>query len=168
MALDPERLYDAAVQILDAVTTAHAAAVVAALPAVIKPLPDRQYVHVGEPAHDCEQVTVSFSALRHGTVNVEYVEAFVAAVPRVAEFAIEIVRCVPTEETPTVEALDGSAHEQMRDALIVLRGLQEAHAEKGLTLEGCGGAAIGRAEPIAGVGTQGDFGGIRIPVTVAL
>lgn len=89
MPPNPERIFDAAQQLLAAVVTRHGGT-----------LPDRQYVSAGPPAWDCELVSVH--AVSGGSYDGNLSATAVEQNPRAAGFSMEsaqygitIVRCTP-------------------------------------------------------------------------
>ena len=98
-------------------------AVVAAFAQQEVELPDRRFIHVGQAAHDQEQVVVSFEQMYIGTPGDQ------AQVPQkcdaqwTAVFSVQITRCVPglgrAGAAPTVEDLTENAKKMMRDAAIL-------------------------------------------------
>lgn len=136
MAADPEKLWNIANDLLDAVTSHYTSKGVG--------LPLRQYVANGPPVYDCEQLTV-FCERTAG-----YEEDPAAAISRhhagmpgwamrAGYYAIGLVRCAPTIDDqgkpPSVDRESGSAQEIMRDAGLMLNGLITAY-RTGL-LPGC-------------------------------
>ncbi len=119
MPLDPSKIYDLAADLLDCVVAGFEEAYDDyAAPFA---LPERQYVHAGEPAFDCEQVTVTVpdeSGVTHsmpgGDVNVP-----ICSPPRHVQLQVSINRCVPTlkdnGDPPTAAELDAAARTTLTD-----------------------------------------------------
>jgi hypothetical protein len=92
-------------------------------------LPSRQYVTLGTPAQDCEQVTVAFQQTYIGPPGDEASTPQRCDGPRSAVFQITITRCVPTVDAknrvPTPEQMEPSTQALMQDAWLLLSTSQE-------------------------------------------
>lgn len=101
MPLDTSAVYDIAANMLASVADRLADAGLT--------VPDRQYVHGGDIAHDCEQLVVAVTDLVHAFPGEAAAVQFCSP-PRHARFAVSLVRCVPVPQDdgtpPTAEALD--------------------------------------------------------------
>lgn len=99
-------------------------------------LPERQYITVGETAHDCEQVTVAFTSSQLGLPSGGGGAAVVCTgnLPTTAIFTVQIVRCVPAPggtvntavRAPSAKALDDSGMGFMRDSSLLLKAGYQA------------------------------------------
>lgn len=85
-------------------------------------LPARQYLHVGTPALDCEQFTVSFMGLESGLPDQSSTDPRCPD-PSTATYIIDVVRRGPqgtgrqnSPITPDAEKISDFATTQMRDA----------------------------------------------------
>lgn len=113
-------------------------------------LPARRYVSDGEPAWDCEQVTVELRRTypMSGDVRQEVPALATVEFVRAAEIAVQIVRCAPTvEETiegvatlPSPDAIEESALTKLSDAELVPAALRAGYRDG--TLPGCGGVSF--------------------------
>ena len=94
-----------------------------------QPLPDRQYVTVGAPAQDCEQVTVAFQQVYIGPPGDEASLPQKCDGPRSATYQIVITRCITVESkrgvAPTPVQMQGDARVLMRDAWILMTCIGE-------------------------------------------
>lgn len=95
-----------------------------ALDASARPAPSRRYVCHGLPAHDCEQLTVSLAQISPKLLGRGDPEVRGRmAVWAVAQFSIELVRCVPGVEEggapPDAAELGASALGLMADGWVV-------------------------------------------------
>lgn len=90
-------------------------------------LPDREYVIVGTPAFDCEQLTVSFASMGSGLPDQDQPRAAACMDPRNATYLIDIVRKLPQGKgtkssapiVPSPERITDTAKTQMRDAKLL-------------------------------------------------
>lgn len=140
MAPPPDRLHTIATAALDAIVDAYAAEQPPAA------LPDRQYVHAGQVAYDCEQVVVTVERGFFGLAHQEQVEVVDCLLMRSAVIAAHVVRCVPVTEEggdpPPAADLDAAALELTGDTIRVTNALSAAHragnlgACKSLAFEG--------------------------------
>lgn len=94
----------------------------------IKP-PDRQYVWIGNPAVDCEQLVISYNRIYTGVpAQEEAGPLYVPVVQRVLEMKIEVHRCVPVidegGDPPDPAAMQAAAQTIVQDAWIVRRALE--------------------------------------------
>lgn len=88
-------------------------------------LPERRYWLIGQPVHDCEQVTVSFTQAYIGPPGDQASEPQNCNQPRTAQLSIEVVRCVPTfnstkNRIPEASKIQESAKKQVVDAWVLL------------------------------------------------
>lgn len=92
-------------------------------------LPDRQYVTSGQPAQDCEQVTVAFQQMYIGPPGDEASAPQRCDGPRSATFQIAITRCISVGDKrgnpPTAAQLQADARRLMRDATILMNSVNE-------------------------------------------
>lgn len=125
--LEKTRLFDFADYVLDLVVAHYAAEGVA--------LPTRQYVAPGQPALDCEQITVHVERdfTQEGDVVVEVQQAIRGHVGHqllAAVFVISIWRCTPTFDDagnpPTAAALQLSGGEVLQDAIMMSNAILDA------------------------------------------
>jgi hypothetical protein len=126
--------YDIAHELLNYVVTSFAAEGI--------DLPDRRYVHHGEPAHDygpevdpdCTgQLTINWEFVGSGQPGAETSDSNKqrgCVLIDFIEYAIELVRCVPTLQEdgtpPTVIALDDSALDLAVDGYVLRRSVYDA------------------------------------------
>lgn len=106
---------DKAQAILDAVVAAFGQQGVA--------LPDRRYLHIGQAAHDCEQLVVSFEQMYIGTPGDQAQLPQKCDAPWSVVFSVQLVRCVPgvgrAGAAPTEADLTTNAVTMMQDAAIL-------------------------------------------------
>lgn len=134
---NPERVFDAAQQLLAAVVTRHGGT-----------LPARQYVSAGPPAWDCELVSVHATGGGSydgnlGAVAVEQNQRGAGFAMEQAQFGISIVRCTPAvpdskgakPSFPTVEQEEEAAAALYADVQRVKNAL--VAAAKAGELPGC-------------------------------
>lgn len=98
-------------------------------------LPARSYIAVGQPPHDCEQVTVSFQQLYLGPPGDEATAPQRCEAPRTAVLLVEIVRCTPQSGRtagPSVESLSAYGGERAIDAYLLLEAGAKAADQWGL------------------------------------
>ena len=119
MSLAPERFYQVAVAILDAVKAAYLADGT--------DLPARQYVANGEVAFDCDQLVVQVPRIFTGLPGAEQSLPLKLASPVSMQAVVWLLRCVPIIDDggrePTPEAIQESAQEILRDAALLRTGL---------------------------------------------
>lgn len=126
-------------------------------------LPERQYVHAGEVAWDCEQVVVTVVDLRHAFPG-ETAKPLVCSPPRHIHMEVWIVRCVPTLDDngnpPSPAALDAAAHTELQDlwtlAYVLWKGYSDA--DWGGT---CASVLLG---PVDTVGPLGAYAAVKADV----
>lgn len=152
MPLDPSKIYDTAADLLDSVVTRMTDVYDDYEPAV--ELPDRQYVHAGEVAFDCEQVVVSGMNLTHAFPG-EAGAILVCSPPRHVQLDVWIVRCVPTlsgnGDPPTAAALDASAQIVLKDLWVLAYVLWDGYKAKDWGGD-CAAVLLG---PVGIVGPEG-------------
>ena len=88
-------------------------------------LPDRQYVMIGEAAHDCEQLTVSFDQLFLGGPGDEITTPLRCEAARTIALSVQLVRCVPAitrQGPPTAEQLTETTERLTQDSWLLLEG----------------------------------------------
>lgn len=88
-------------------------------------LPERRYWTTGQPAADCEQLTVTLNQIYVGPPGDEADEPQRCHSPRTAQLDIQVLRCVPSPvgprgRAPAAEAIQGSSRSQAIDAWILL------------------------------------------------
>jgi hypothetical protein len=137
-----------------------------------RPVPARRYVHAGQTAWDCDQLTVEITRVFAGQPGVEGLgledrESCVGL--RTVEYLVELVRCFPTLNAagaaPTMTALDYASQEIATDGWIIVQGLADAAAAGSIADTACDDVAIGTLlfpEP------QGAMVGIKLPIQVVL
>lgn len=123
-----DRIADLADAMLAAVVDRYAASGV--------PLPDRQYVHAGEVAYDCEQLVVSLEVIYPGLPGAEDVTApprSVGIFAATARLGVHLVRCVPKPsnqgKAPSADALQTAGRALLIDSREVLKSLTIAKGE---------------------------------------
>lgn len=118
-------------------------------------LPPRQYVTLGTPAQDCEQVTVAWQNAYAGLPGQEINDAQRCDAPRSAVFIITITRCVPVadgakaQRPPTPGALTASAHQLYHDAWLLLISAQSMDDYLGIIANVEAGDAQGGLQSVA-------------------
>lgn len=136
------------------------AAVIERWPMTATELPERQYVIVGTPAADCEQVTVAVERTyaHTGDVALEQIVSVSTNVAfmRAVALSVGVIRCVPVQDDkgdpPAAAEIDRSAQEITADADAVLECLIVAQTNG--ELAGCGSLAF------EGWDTYGPEGGL--------
>lgn len=91
-------------------------------------LPDRRYIFFGLPAADCAQVTVALQQLYLGSPGLPASEPTPCSAPTTAVLRVEILREVPipgSQLTIPVNQLSAAAHQQVRDAEIMLQSVSK-------------------------------------------
>lgn len=94
-------------------------------------LPERRYIYAGErgeTAHDCEQLTVSFSQVYSGVPGAQEPVVSRCDMPRSVTIYVELVRCIPdklvgrgqTRRAPSVEDMTMHAKVQGIDAWLLM------------------------------------------------
>lgn len=153
---------------LDLSTLAHdlLASVVGRLTAAGIVLPTRRYVWVGAVAVDCEQVVVSYEQSFLGLPGLQDASAIQCSVLRSAQFAISIIRCVPSPDRsgtpPSVESLDAVATVMLTDALELMRQVVTGYRDRDFSST-CDSMSILNVVP---VGPSGGYGGVTMHVQV--
>lgn len=118
--MQADRVWATASTALDVVTAA-----------LVSP-PARQYVAIGVPALDCEQVAVSIDRIigHQGNPSTEDTNPVRCLTMRAVELSIWVVRCAPVVlddgSPPTVAALNASAQEMAGDPPTILQALLDA------------------------------------------
>jgi hypothetical protein len=118
-------------------------------------LPGRQYVTLGTPAQDCEQVTVAWQNAYAGLPGQEMNDAQRCDAPRSAVFIITITRCVPVADgagstrPPKASDLTISAHELYHDAWLLLISAQSMDDYLGIIANVEAGDAQGGLQSVA-------------------
>lgn len=118
-------------------------------------LPGRQYVTLGSPAQDCEQLTVSWQNAYAGLPGQEMSEAQRCDAPRSAVFIITITRCVPVSDgaggsrPPKTSDLITSAHGLYHDAWLLLISAQSMDDYLGIIANVEAGDAQGGLQSVA-------------------
>src|SRR3954471_16962051 len=88
-------------------------------------LPSRQYILIGEAAHDCEQLTVSFEQLYLGGPGDEVGAPLQCDAARTIVVQVQLVRCIPKptrQNAVSVEEMIESTEQLTRDAWLLLEG----------------------------------------------
>lgn len=161
MPLDPSRLYDLAADLLDSVVARMEDVYQDYTPAIV--LPERQYVHAGEVAWDCESVVVSGMSLTHAFPG-EAGANLVCSPPRHVALDVWIIRCVPTLDDngnpPSVQALDDAARITLTDMWVLSYILWAFRDDwKGT----CQSLLLG---PVEVVGPEGGYSAVKAQVFV--
>lgn len=91
--------------------------------APVQPAPGRQYISHGEPAHDCDQLTVHAARITPKLVSDPAAE--VCAIQHVITVVLTLVRCLPSaeHEQPTAEQLNGEARQLAIDGWAIWKHL---------------------------------------------
>lgn len=151
--MNPAALYNAAVDVLNA-----AVAVLDANSALRAP--DRRYVSVGDPALDCDQITVAASArpalVASSGAGLDAARHHRRARVLVAEFRIHVVRCgYPTLDQhgnpPRDADLEAAAAAIYAEGWALFVGLNDA-ARAGTIGEWCGEWSVDALDPIGAEG----------------
>jgi hypothetical protein len=161
----PDRLFDLAAAVFDAVVDHFAAAG--------EPLPDRRYIADGPPSWDCQQLTVHVERTygTEGNVAAEVLAPVACLVLRGAVVAVEIVRCCPVVDSsgdeviiPPAAEIEETAHQKLRDAVLMTNAIVAAYRAE--ALPGCHGIAI---ENWVNSGPQGGLTGgvLRVRIDLA-
>ena len=165
MAPSPDRTYDIARVLLDAVIAEYAAS------ACDVPLPSRRYVAHNIAAWDCEQVTVwveqTYTQGGALTALATSMAAPVQAALRSADFVVEVVRNHPTVtdsgEAPEPADMEAVAKRLLADGQIIANALHQAH--KARTTLGINNVILAGITP---AGPDGGLAAIRVRCTVGL
>jgi hypothetical protein len=93
------------------------------------PLPERRFLTVGTPVHDCEELVVVFSSLSKGLPGQEDTSQRCDASVSVT-FQIHLVRCFPLPGgrgnlAPSAESLSTNADGLMQDAWLLVKAASE-------------------------------------------
>lgn len=142
-------LYDLARKLLDAVVAGFADHGVA--------LPTNRYVSNGSPAFDCSQVTVNLQRVFSGSPGAETQGQMGCGPLSVAEFSIDIVRCIPSMDDganpPSDKTISASAKEIYTDLwilrLVVVEAWRNEEFGKGLSFSVRSAAPL---DPSGGMG----------------
>ncbi len=165
MPLDPSRIYDLATDLLDCVVAGMGEVFDDYLPAIV--LPDRQYVHAGDVAFDCEQVVVTVPAagLTHAFPG-QSAQTQVCAPPRHVALEVWIVRCVPglkdNGDPPAVAELDAAARLTLTDLWTLSYVLWDTYRDQ-CWGGSCASVLLG---PVEVVGPEGYFTAVKATVFV--
>lgn len=120
--IEPERVYTAARQVLDAVERHY--------DHVSVDLPDRRYVSDGQPAWDCEQCVVYVERVFPGLSDMELPQAIDPAGVRSARLWVEVVRCTPTlDDAPTYPSpteIESNAMLVLADSVLTWQAIRVA------------------------------------------
>lgn len=160
-APEPSAVADAATAILDAVVAAFAEVGVA--------LPERRYRYIGRPAYDCEQVVVWLERIFPGKVGQQVTTAMVCGPLRVAQFNVDIVRCVALDEEggiPAAGLLDGDGATLLTDAWLLHRGVERRIPD--IARAPGYSVGLGATTPTQGGEARGGFLGMSLPVQVEM
>lgn len=149
-------------QLLQAVVEHWSVALAAALPDVVA-LPERRYVHAGDPSSvpwDCEQLTVSLNGIGFGPAQDAAPTTPRAGGPanvlsvRHAVFDLALVRCIPTPSgrnatPPSMADLQAAGDRYMRDAGLLSQALVRwGTRTRGLLVnDGASSVQLGVIEP---------------------
>lgn len=160
MTVEPERLYTAARQVLDAIERYYQQSAIE--------LPDRSYVSDGPAvAWDCEQVVVYVERTFPGLSDFEQAQAQDPGGLRSARLWAEVVRCSPSIEDaptyPTPREIEDNARLVLADAVCVEQAVRLAKRE-GL-LSSCNGLTI---DDWQGLGPAGAYAGGRLGLRIQL
>lgn len=131
-------------------------------------VPERQYIHAGDIAHDfagddcASALVVSWNGFVQGGGNATIPGTVIkCAVPLVASFSVALLRCVPTLTeslgnmyAPAVEDLQASAEQILQDANSMVSNIVQAGLNGDLSEVGCGLQSLGTILPV------GPFGGV--------
>lgn len=163
MPLDPSKVYDTATDILDSVVARLGDLYDDYTPAI--DVPDRQYVHGGDVAWDCEQVvvTVPEAGLTHAFPG-EAAAMLVCSPPRHVAFEVWIVRCVPgpkdNGDPPTVTDLDDAARKTLTDLWVLAYSLWAGY-DAGEWGGACASVLLG---PVEIIGPEGLYTAVKATV----
>lgn len=96
-------------------------------------LPERQYITMGETAHDCEQLTVGFDQMYVGTPGDQAETPQQCNAARTIAMTVQLVRPIPAlsgrgATAPSAEALHASARRQATDVWLLLEGCMASPA----------------------------------------
>lgn len=113
--------------------------------------PDRAFVSPGEPAFDCEQLSIQVRSVgAGGKFPADKGENFKAYIPH-ADYRIEVLRCIPTTDdkgrAPSISALTDAAEIHNRDLQELFTGLAALHTAGELLPAGCDLAHFQNATP---------------------
>lgn len=138
--MEPERLFSIATGILDGVID-HYASEVAALDdadeAAAVELPAQRFIANGAVAHDCPFVAVEVERIYTGQSATETTTVQRCELLRAAQFAIHVIRCVPSIEggirpvVPKPASIELSAEVVLGDAIRVQNAVVAMVAAKG-------------------------------------
>lgn len=131
----------------------------------VRALPERQYITVGTPASDCEQLVVAVQRTfgNEGNPAVERIIPIGSGVPwlRAMVIDVQILRCVEVVDAPggepvvpSADTIQAEAGAILTDADAVLQCLIQA--QNAGELAGCGGMAL---EPWRALQYEGGFAG---------
>lgn len=126
--MQPDRVYGTARAVLDQLVTR--------LPALgVTDVPDRQYVSIGLPALDCEQLVVSIDRIvgHEGNPGTETTAPLRCLVMRAVELTVWLLRCAPTVgdsgDPPAAADIDASSEQVAGDPQAVLQALLGAYRD---------------------------------------
>lgn len=93
-------------------------------------LPERRYLSVGEVAHDCEQLTISFIQMYLGPPGQQAEAPSQCHDPRTAVIQVELTRTMPPNESrssgPSPNAMNERTHDRTTDAWLLMDASLEA------------------------------------------
>lgn len=151
---DCDALYVLAQKVLDSVVGVYEQAGV--------PLPSRRYVHFGEVANDCEQLTVQLDQHYFGVLNGDANALQRCDGPRAAVMSVVMFRHEPAVgqkgTPPPVDKLNAAARVHMRDAYLLMTAAGQADLNGGW-----GTGFIAEVSPIA---ASGGFTGIAMALSM--
>lgn len=155
-----DSIFQAASEVLDRVVAGYEIAEV--------PLPARRFIQTGTPAHDCEQVVVTFRQAYYGPPGDEAAAPQHCDGPRSMNIEVHVVRCIPAPKgtrnwVPGAAEITEMARTQMKDAWLLL--------DLAPALESWNAMAPGGLGVIGTVETgepQGAFQGMVLTLTMAI
>lgn len=151
-------LWDIGQATLDAVVAAYAAEGIA--------LPSRQYVAVGSPVDDCEQLVVWLGAVGNGLPAGPVSAPERAGMARFVQVNARISRCVVTVDDnglgPTSAQIEASSEDIATDLWVLPQGLIAQHAA-GTWLDQCQDIVMGTCVPFD---WSGGVGGVELAMSV--
>lgn len=129
-------------------------------------LPSRQYVSVGPPPDDCDQLVVWLGRLYTGTPGEEVDSPELCGFARTLEVNVRASRCVPVVgddgTPPHPDTIEGAALIIAKDQWLIPQGLIERRGE-GSFLSDCQDLSIGNCVPFE---WSGGIGGCELLIRV--
>jgi hypothetical protein len=165
-SLDPERTAEvrSIVTMMDGVL----AGVVRAYEQSGIELPARRYWTLATPAHDCEQLTVTFNQAYLGIPGDDAGEPSRCNSPRSASLTVEVVRCIPTvsargNRAPTAEQIQSGSEALAIDAWLLLDSAAQLDQWDPL-----GGPGLGVIATVDAREPQGGFQAVTMTLALAI